>query len=91
MQRKNYSITSEVLILSFYRDRPMRRFTQPTFSPRHFFFPTPNKINKIKKTSCRDEHNEPLSILTLDLEARVQLGLRRSVRRPAPDDPAGRI
>lgn len=73
---------------SLFLSRSPHAEIDPTHvSPRHFFFRLPTK----KKNSCRDEHNEPLSVLTLDLEARVQLGLRRGVRRPAPDDPAGRV
>jgi hypothetical protein len=49
------------------------------------FFPT------LKKKSGRTEHNEPLSILALDLQARVQLGLCCGLRRPAADDPAERV
>jgi hypothetical protein len=41
--------------------------------------------------SGRTEHNEPLSILALNLQALVQLGLRRRLRRPASDDPTRRV
>ena len=44
-----------------------------------------------KKQSGRIEHNEPLPLLTLDVKARVQLGLRGGVRRPDADDPAERV
>jgi hypothetical protein len=41
--------------------------------------------------SGRNEHNESLSILALNLQARIQLGLRRRMRRPASDDPTRRV
>jgi hypothetical protein len=41
--------------------------------------------------SGRTEHNEPLPLLTFDLEARVQPGPRSRLRQPAPDDPEERV
>ena len=41
--------------------------------------------------SGRAEHNESLSILALNIQARVQLGLCRRLRRPASDDPTRRV
>jgi len=41
--------------------------------------------------SGRTEHNESISILAFNLQARVQLGLRRRLRRPASDDPTRRV
>ena len=41
--------------------------------------------------SGRTEHNQSLSILALNLQARVQLGLRGRMRRPASDDPTRRV
>jgi hypothetical protein len=37
------------------------------------------------------QHYQPLSLLTHNLQALVQLGLRGGMRRPAPDDPARRV
>lgn len=55
--------------------------------PTEIVLNTPRLFFSVPK-SGGDEHNKSISLLTLDLQARVQLGLRCGVRRPAPDDPA---
>jgi hypothetical protein len=84
VQRKSCSTTSEVSL-----------YFSPL--PRHHDHITPTcgyrltYILTLPLQSGRTEHNESLSILAVNLQARVQLGLRRRLCRPASDDPTRRV
>ena len=85
VQRRSCSTTSEVLFFIIFFP----------FSRYHDHITPPADIDVLRcpfsLQSGRHEHNESLSILALDLQARVQLWLRRRLRRLAPDDPTRRV
>jgi len=93
MQRKNYSITSEVLILSFYRDRPMRRLTQTHVSPRHFFYNSQPKKNpaaamsitnlyRSSRSTSKRAYNSGYAAACADLLQMIQQGVSDSETPP---------